>query len=93
MDAYAEFYTDSDPEAEYLNMFAILGYEAMHIMAAAIESASSVDSDKIVEALSNLEYNGVSGSIAYQGGQDPAREAYIVEFVDGVEVMRGVYSF
>ncbi|MDD2572038.1 MAG: ABC transporter substrate-binding protein [Eubacteriales bacterium] len=93
MDAYKEFYADSDPEAEYLNMFAILGYEAMHIMAAAIESAGSVDSDKIVEALSNLEYNGVSGSIAYQGGQDPAREAYIVEFVDGVEVMRGVYSF
>ena len=93
MDAYREFYADSDAEAEYLNMFAILGYEAMHIMAAAIEKAGSVDSDKIVEALSNLDYNGVSGKIAYQGGQDPAREAYIVEFVDGVEVMRGVYSF
>lgn len=93
MDAYKAFYADSDPEGEYLNMFAILGYEAMHIMAAAIEKAGSVDSAKIVEALSNLDYSGVSGSIAYKGGQDPAREAYIVEFVDGEEVMKGVYSF
>ena len=93
MDAYLAFYSDSDASGEYLNMFAILGYEAMHIMAAAIEEAGSVDSDAIVAALSNLDYQGVSGSIAYKGGQDPAREAYIVEFVDGVEVMRGVYSF
>ncbi|MFA5586091.1 MAG: ABC transporter substrate-binding protein [Saccharofermentanales bacterium] len=93
MDNYRAFYADSDPEAEYLNMFTILGYEAMHIMAAAIEKAGSVDSARIVEALKNLDYNGVSGSIAYKGGQDPAREAYIVEFVDGQEVMRGVFSF
>ncbi|HHX30059.1 MAG TPA: ABC transporter substrate-binding protein, partial [Clostridiaceae bacterium] len=81
MDAYRAFYADSDPSAEYLNMFAILGYEAMHIMAAAIEKAGSVESSKVVEALQNLEYEGVSGSIAYKGGQDPFREAYIVEFV------------
>jgi branched-chain amino acid transport system substrate-binding protein len=93
MDAYRAFYADSDPSAEYLNMFAILGYEAMHIMAAAIEKAGSVESSKVVEALQNLEYEGVSGSIAYKGGQDPFREAYIVEFVGGEEVMRGVYSF
>ena len=93
MDAYLDFYADTDAEGEYLNMFAILGYEAMHIMAAAIAEAGSVDSDAIVAALNNLDYQGVSGSIAYKGGQDPAREAYIVEFVDGVEVMRGVYSF
>jgi branched-chain amino acid transport system substrate-binding protein len=93
MDNYRTFYADSDPEAEYLKMFTILGYEAMHIMAAAIEKAGSVDSARIVEALKNLDYNGVSGSIAYKGGQDPAREAYIVEFVDGQEVMRGVFSF
>ena len=93
MEAYEDFYADSDPKGEYLNMFAILGYEAMHIMAAAIEAAGSVDADAIVEALSNLDYDGVSGKIAYKGGQDPAREAYIVEFVDGDEVMRGVYSF
>ncbi|NLA81946.1 MAG: ABC transporter substrate-binding protein [Clostridiaceae bacterium] len=93
MDAYLAFYSDSDASGEYLNMFAILGYEAMHIMAAAIAEAGSVDSDAIVAALSTLDYQGVSGSIAYKGGQDPAREAYIVEFVDGVEVMRGVYSF
>ncbi len=93
MDAYEDFYADSDPKGEYLNMFAILGYEAMHIMAAAIEEAGSVDADAIVEALSNLEYEGVSGKIDFRGGQDPAREAFIVEFVDGNEVLRGVYSY
>lgn len=33
------------------NMFAVLGYDSMQIMAAAIEAAGSTDSDAIIEAL------------------------------------------
>lgn len=80
-------------ETEYLNMFAILGYEAMHLTAAAIEKAQSTDSAAIVEAMKGLSYDGVSGKIDFNGGQDPVREALIIEFVDGKETLLGGYSF
>lgn len=89
IDAYAAKY----PSADAPNMFAVLGYEAMYLMAAAIEEAGSTDSDAIVEAMKNLNYDGVSGAIDFKGGQDPAREAYIIEFVDGAEKVLGTYGF
>ena len=45
------------------------------------------------DALRNLNYDGVSGTINFAGGQDPQREAMIVEFKDGAEVLLGGYSF
>lgn len=89
MDAYEAKYG----ETEYLNMFAILGYESAYLMAAAIEAAGSTDSAAVCDALRNLNYDGVSGSINFAGGQDPQREAMIVEFKDGAEVLLGGYSF
>lgn len=88
IDAYtAEF------GAESLNMFSVLGYEGMRLMAAAIEKAGSTESDAIVAAMKNLDYQGVSGSISFKGGNDPVRESYIVEFVDGKENILGTYKF
>ena len=60
---------------------------------AAIEAAGSTDSAAVCDALRNLNYDGVSGSINFAGGQDPQREAMIVEFKDGAEVLLGGYSF
>lgn len=80
-------------ETEYLNMFAILGYEATKLMAAAIEKAGTTDSAAVVEAMTNLSYEGVSGTIDFNGGQDPVREALIIEFVDGQEKLLGGYTF
>lgn len=89
MDAYEAKYN----ETEYLNMFAILGYESAYLMAAAMEDAGSTDFDAVCDAMRNLNYDGVSGSINFAGGQDPQREAMIVEFVDGEEKLLGGYSF
>ena len=88
MDEYEAVYK----ETEYLNMFAILGYESMHLMAAAIEEAGSTDSEAICDAMRNLKYEGVSGPIDFSGKQDPVREAMIIEFVDGNEVLLGGYA-
>lgn len=89
MDAYLEKFDGDD---EYLNMFAVLGYEAMHLMAAAIEEAGSTEAEAIIAALKNLEYEGISGTISFLGGNDPAREAYVIEFVDGKEEITGTYA-
>lgn len=88
IDAYTTEYG-----ADTLSMFAVLGYESAYIMAAAIENAGSTDSDAIVAALKNLDYQGVSGSISYKGGNDPVREVYMIEFVDGKEEILGTYTF
>lgn len=90
---FIDSYTAKFPDADKPNMFAVLGYEAMRLMAAAIEKAGSTDPDAIVEAMRNLEYDGISGTIAFRGGQDPAREAYIIEFADGKEKVLGTFGF
>lgn len=77
---------------EYLNMFGMLGYEAMHMTAAAIKAAGSTDSAAIVEAMKKLEFDGLAGVISFKGSNDPVREAYIVEFVDGAETLKGSYA-
>lgn len=74
------------------DMFAALGYEAMYMLATAIENAGSVDGDAIVDAMHNLVYDGLYGQIAYEGGNDPVRGACIMEFVDGEEVSLGMFS-
>ncbi len=87
MDKYKETYGMD------LNMFAILGYDAMHMMAKAINEAGSTDSAAIVAALQNLEYESLTGPVNFRGGNDPARTGYIVEFVDGAEKSLGAYNF
>ncbi len=76
-----------------LNMFAILGYDAMHMMAKAINEAGSEDPAAIVAALQNLEYESLTGPVDFRGGNDPARTGYIVEFKDGSEEVLGAYNF
>lgn len=87
MDAYTAEFGD-----EYLNMFAMLGYEAMHMMAAAIENAGNTDSDAIVEAMHNLVFEGLAGPISFKGGNDPERATFIIQFEDGKEKLLGEFG-
>lgn len=50
------------------SVVATLGYDEIKIVAQAIEKAGSAEPAKIIEALTNYEYSGVSGS----GTMDPA---------------------
>ncbi|QEY34713.1 ABC transporter substrate-binding protein [Caproiciproducens galactitolivorans] len=65
------------------NMFAVLGYDAMGMMAAAINKAGSTDSDKIVSALKALEYKGLTGNTTFDENRNPVREAVITTISDG----------
>ncbi|WP_255575509.1 ABC transporter substrate-binding protein [Caproiciproducens faecalis] len=65
------------------NMFAVLGYDAMGMMAAAINKAGSTDSDKIVAALKGLEYKGLTGNTTFDENRNPVREAVITTIADG----------
>ena len=65
------------------NMFAVLGYDAMGMMAAAINKAGSTDSDKIVAAMKGLEYKGLTGNTTFDENRNPVREAVITTIADG----------
>ncbi len=43
-------------------MFAVLGYDAMQIMAAAIEKAGTTDSAAVIKALRETNYKGLTGT-------------------------------
>jgi len=44
----------------------IFGYDALHVFARAIESAQSLDSVKIKDALKKTDYRGLEGHIKFQ---------------------------
>lgn len=74
------------------NMFAVLGYDAMQIMAAAIDKAGSTDSDKIIEALKATEYKGLTGTTKFDDQRNPVREAVITSFDNGAYKVIESYS-
>lgn len=90
---YSSESTDADLQAflkEYkatyntdANMFAVLGYDAMGMMAAAINKAGSTDSAKICDAMKALEYKGLTGNTTFDENRNPIREAVITTIADG----------
>lgn len=64
-------------------MFSVLGYDAMNMMAAAIDKAGSTDPDAIIEALKSIEYKGLTGTTTFDSSNNPVREAVITTVEDG----------
>ena len=78
--------------SSYRNLFgttpnssmAALTYDAFHILFAAINSAGSVKSDELCDALYALpSFDGVSGAIDYLDTGDPVKSAVILKFLEG----------
>lgn len=65
------------------NMFSVLGYDSMYIMADAISRAGSTDSDKIIEAMKATNFKGLTGTTSFDEKRNPIREAIITGFDGG----------
>ncbi|HIZ19226.1 MAG TPA: ABC transporter substrate-binding protein [Firmicutes bacterium] len=74
------------------NMFAVLGYDAMHILADAIERAGSTDADAIIQAMSETNYSGLTGTTTFDEERNPVREAVITTFEDGAYKVLETYQ-
>ena len=74
------------------NMFAVLGYDAMHILADAIERAGSTDADAIIQALSETNYTGLTGTTTFDAERNPVREAVITTFENGAYKVLETYQ-
>jgi branched-chain amino acid transport system substrate-binding protein len=67
------------------NAFAALGYDAMKLLAKAIEIVGTDDPKKIPEGLAQIKgFQGVSGTISYEAGsQVPNKSVAVIEVKDG----------
>ncbi|MDD3203221.1 MAG: amino acid-binding protein, partial [Pygmaiobacter massiliensis] len=59
------------------------GYDAMRMMLLSIEDAGSTDSAAIVEAMTKLEYEGLTGNMTFDENRNPVKSAVILTFENG----------
>lgn len=87
--AYSEAY---DPAS--LNALAALAYDAMYMVAQAIETAGSTDYDAIRDAMVGMHYVGVTGDMTLDETGTPAKSVAILTFAeeDGALVQKFVTS-
>lgn len=74
------------------NMFAVLGYDAVHILVQAIEEAGSTDSKAVVEKMAAIKYSGLTGEITYDENRNPIKQAAITQIKDGAYKFLEYYS-
>ena len=60
------------------DQFAAQSYDAMKIVAAAIERAGEADPEKVTQALAKTDFTGVMGPFQFTPGRDPASTAGVV---------------
>ncbi|MEX1377276.1 MAG: ABC transporter substrate-binding protein [Eubacteriales bacterium] len=73
-------------EAEYgetPNALGALAYDAVYIMAAAIDAADSTDSAAIVAELAKTDKDGVTGHVTFDENGDPQKSVSMIQVVDG----------
>ncbi len=87
--AYSEAY---DPAS--LNALAALAYDAMYMVADAIETAGSTDLDAIRDAMAGMHYVGVTGDMTLDETGTPSKSVAILTFAekDGALVQKFVTS-
>ena len=81
--AYSKEYGQK-PEA-----LAVLGYDAVYVLADAIKRANSTDSAKIIEALaSTKDFPAISGITTINKTHDADKNAVVIEMKDGKQVFK-----
>lgn len=63
--------------------FSALGYDAAYMVKQAIEEAGSTDSDAIIDAMKNINYEGLTGSIKFDENNNPVKAISMIEVNEG----------
>lgn len=74
-------------------LFNALGYDAMKIMAAAIDAAGSTDQEAVVAALDATDINGATGHMTFDDHNDPIKSVFVISFTDeGKETLETIVN-
>lgn len=70
--------------------FAALGYDTVYIYKTAFENAKSDSREYIIQAIKDVEYDGITGSLKFGKDNNPVKSAAIIEIKDGKYVFDSV---
>ncbi len=86
--AYKAAYDNLDP-----NSFAALGYDAMQIVAKALNEANSTDSAAVRDAMASISDKFVTGNISFDENRNPVKSAVMIRVEkEGDNVVAKYYS-
>ncbi len=74
---YKEKYGE-DPTA-----FSALGYDSVYLIKQAVEEAGTKDKAAVIEALKNIEFNGVTGNFTFDENRNPVKTVSFIIVEDG----------
>lgn len=79
-----DFITNYQEEyGEMPNAFAALGYDAARILLEGFEKAGTTDSIAVVEAMQNIDIEGVTGRITFDENRNPQKSVAVIEIKNG----------
>ncbi len=65
------------------SMFSALAYDAANLMIQAFEEAGTTDTEAVQKVMSDINFEGVTGSFTFDKTHTPDKAALVVEIVDG----------
>lgn len=74
------------------NAFAALGYDAMYMMAQAMNTAGSEDSQAVIAAMAAIQFDGITGSIVFDENRNPIKPAAISTITEGAYKFVEIYQ-
>ena len=77
LDKYKETY------GQDASQFAVLGYDAMNMLAQAITGAGSTESAAITKAMAAIDFTGLTGHMTFDEKRNPVKSAAITQIQDG----------
>lgn len=65
------------------DQFAADGYDTIYVMKAAMEKAGSIESADLIAAMTEIQVNGLTGSVTFDATGEPMKEAKFVQIKNG----------
>ena len=65
------------------DQFAADGYDTVYVIKAAMEQAGSIESADLIAAMTEIQVDGVTGSVTFDATGEPNKAAKFVKIVDG----------
>ncbi|WP_243661396.1 ABC transporter substrate-binding protein [Miniphocaeibacter halophilus] len=72
--------------------FAALGYDAAYLYKEAIEKAGSTDKQAIVDAMKEIDFEGVTGNLKFDENNNPVKSVSMIKIVNGEYTLDSVVA-
>lgn len=66
------------------NMFSALAYDATNLLMQAVEKAGSTDAVAVKDAMTQIQFDGVTGAFSFDATHTPVKPVLVVDLINGV---------